>query len=113
MKLLREGPREFAEYNYDKILLENAKETYIQHFKDKRNFDVLASEQRPSCMRLDQLPSLNLIFLRFTTSASIQNNDRASQSWTLPHSDEKTKKCLKTKQLRKNLSFPKFYPLSI
>ena len=113
MKLLREGPREFAEYNYDKILQENVKETYIQHFNDKRKFDVLASEQRPSCMRLDPVPSLNVIFLRFTTSASIQNNDRASQSWTLPHSDEKTKKCLKTKQLRKNLSFPKFYPLSI
>ena len=44
-----------------------------QHFKEKRNCDVLDSEQGPSCMRLDQLPSLNLIFIRFTTPASIKN----------------------------------------
>ena len=112
MKLLREGPREFVEYNYDEILLKNVKETCIQHFKDKRICGVLASEQRPSFMRLDQLPSLNLIFQRFTTSASIQNNNPASESWTLPH-PMKNQKVLKTKQLKKNLSFPKFYPLSM
>ena len=106
MKLLREGPREFAEYNYDKILLENVKETYIQHFKDKRNFDVLASEQRPSCMRLDQLPSLNLIFLRFTTSASIQNNNPDSESWTLALPMKKSKS-FKNKTIEKKSFIPK------
>ena len=84
MKFTREGPREFAEYNYDEILLENIKEACIQHFKEKRNCDVLASEQGPSSTRLDQLPSLNLIFIRFTTPASIKNNDSTSESWTLP-----------------------------
>ena len=54
MKFTREGPREFAEYNYDEILLENIKEACTQHFKEKRNCDVLDSEQGPSCTRLDQ-----------------------------------------------------------
>ena len=84
MKFTREGPREFAEYNYEKILLENIKQACTQHVKEKRNCDVLASEQGPSCTRLDQLPSLNLIFIRFTTPASIKNNESASESWTLP-----------------------------
>ena len=45
MKFTREGPREFVEYNYDEILLENIKQACTQHFKEKRNCDVLASEQ--------------------------------------------------------------------
>ena len=80
MKFTREGPREFVEYNYDEILLENIKEACTQRFKEKQNCDVLASEQGPSCTRLDQLPSLNLIFIRFTTPASIKNNDSTSES---------------------------------
>ena len=57
MKFVSEGPREFVEYNYDEILLDNIKEACTQHFKEKRNCDVLASEQGPSYTRLDQLPS--------------------------------------------------------
>ena len=83
-KFTREDPREFVEYNYNEILLENIKQACTQHFKEKRNCDVLASEQGPTCTRLDQLPSLNLIFIRFTTPASIKNNDSASESWTVP-----------------------------
>ena len=79
-----EGPRKFVEYNYDEILLENIKQACTQHFKEKRNCDVLASEQGPTCTPLDQLPSLNLIFIRFTTPVSIKNNDSASESWTVP-----------------------------
>ena len=60
---------------------------YFMHMrvKEKRNHDVLASEQGPSCSHLDQLPSLNLIFMRFTTPASIQNSDNGSKSWILYH----------------------------
>ena len=72
-------------------MLENIKEACTQHFKEKRNCDVLPSEQGPSCTRLDQLPSLNLIFIRFTTPASIKNNDSASESWTLPLPMKKAK----------------------
>ena len=79
-----EGPREFVEYNYNKILLENIKQACTQHLTEKRNCDVLASKQGPSCTRLDQLPSLNLIFIRFTTPASVKNNESPSESWTLP-----------------------------
>ena len=60
-------------HGYDEILLENIKEACTQHFKEKRNCDVLDSEQGPSCTCLDQLPSLNVIFIRFTTPASIKN----------------------------------------
>ena len=84
MKFTGEGPRKFVEYNYDEILLENIKQACTQHFKEKRNCDVLASEQGPTCTPLDQLPSLNLIFIRFTTPVSIKNNDSASESWTVP-----------------------------
>ena len=35
-------------------------------------------------MCLDQLPSLNLILICFTTPASIKNSDSASESWALP-----------------------------
>ena len=80
IKFRREGSREFVEYNYDEILLENIKQACTQHFKEKRNCDVLASGQGPSCTRLDQLLSLNLIFVRFKTPASIKNNDSASES---------------------------------
>ena len=81
-KLAEEGPREFVEDNYYEII------TCTQHFKEKRNCDVLASEQGPSCTRLDQLPILNLIFIRFTTPT---NNDSASESWILPTPMKKAK----------------------
>ena len=84
MKFTRERPREFVEYNYDEILLENIKQACTQHFKEKQNCDVLTYEQEPSCTRLDQLPILNLILIRSKTPASIKNNDSASESWTLP-----------------------------
>ena len=106
MKFTREGPREFVEYNYDEILLENIKQACTQHFKEKRNCDVLASEQGPSCTRLDQLPILNLIFIRFTTPASIKNNDSASESWTLP-SPMKKAKTFENKAIEKKSFIPK------
>ena len=107
-KFTREDPREFVEYNYNEILLENIKQACTQHFKEKRNCDVLASEQEPSCTRLDQLPSSNLISIPFTTPASIKNHDSASELRTLP-SPMKKAKSFEKKQLRKNLSFPKVY----
>ena len=44
MKFTRESPREFVEYDYDEILPENIKQACAQHFIEKRNCDVLASE---------------------------------------------------------------------
>ena len=40
---------------------------------------------------MDQLPSLNLIFIRFATPESIKTNDSASESWTLPPPMKKAK----------------------
>ena len=91
MKFTREGPRKFVECNYDEKLLENIKKACTQHFKEKRNCDVLASGQGPSYTRLYQLPSLNVVFIRFTTPASIKNNGSASGSWTLSPSMKKPK----------------------
>ena len=54
IKFTSEGPREFVEYNYDEILPENIKQACTQHFKERRNCDVLASEQGPTLTRLDQ-----------------------------------------------------------
>ena len=106
MKFTREVPREFADYNYDEILLENIKQACTQHFKEKRNCDILASEQGPSCTRLDQLPNLNLIFIRFTTLPSIKNNGSASESWTLP-SPMKKAKSFENKAIEKKSFIPK------
>ena len=69
MKFTREVPREFVDYNYDEILLENIKQACTQYFKEKRNCDILASEQGPSCTRLDQLPNLNLDIHTFYNSS--------------------------------------------
>ena len=106
MKFTREGPKEFVEYNYDKVLLGNIKEAYIQHFKEKQNCDVLPFAQGPSCMRLDKLPSLNLILICFTTPASIKNNGSASESWTLPPL-MKEAKSFENKAIEKKSFIPK------
>ena len=91
MKFPREGTRKFVKCDYDEKLLENIKKACTQHFKEKRNCDVLASGQGRSYTRLYQLPSLNVVFIRFTTPASIKNNGSASESWTLPPSMKKPK----------------------
>ena len=52
------------------------------------------------------MPSLNLIFLRFTTPASIKNNDSASESWTLT-SPMKKAKSFKSKAIEKKYFIPK------
>ena len=86
MKFTREDPKEFVEYSYDEILLENIQKPAPNIFLKKRNCDVLPSEQGPSSKL-----SLNLIFIRFTTPGSIKNNDSASESWTLPPPIKKAK----------------------
>ena len=67
---------------------------------------IVMYEQGPICTHLDQLPSLNLIFIRFTTPASIKNNDSASESWTLPSPMKKTK-TFENKAIEKKSFIPK------
>ena len=69
--------------------------------------ELLPSEQGLSFTRLDQLyPSSSLIFIRFTTPASIKNNDSASESWTLPPPMKKPKS-FKNKATEKKYFIPK------
>ena len=86
MQLTREGPVE-----YDEILLENIEETCTQNFFKKQNCNVLISEQIPLCTCLDQLSSLNLIFIHYATPASIKYNESTSELWTLPPPMKKAK----------------------
>ena len=62
MKYSRERPRDFVTFKY--------KEAYQKHFKENINCDVLASEQGPSCSRIDQHPSLKIIQISFPNDLS-------------------------------------------
>ena len=57
-------------------------------------------------MRLEQSPSLNLIFIRFTSPESIKNNDSASQTWTLYPLQWKKQKSFKNKAIEKKYFIP-------
>ena len=70
MKYLREGPRDFVLFKYEEVTIDNINKACQKHFKERRNCDVLASEQGPSCSRIDQLPSLKIIHIRFTNDLS-------------------------------------------
>lgn len=65
------GAREFVVYSYPKLVIENIKISCYDHFKmlDKSIIgtvcDILATDRGPSCRNLDQLPNLNVIFVRF------------------------------------------------
>ena len=66
MKYSREGSRDFVPFEYEEVAIGNIKKACQKHFKEHRNYDALASEQGPSCSRIDQLPSLKIIHIRFT-----------------------------------------------
>ena len=70
MKYSREGPRDFVPFEYEEETIDNIKKACQKHFKEDRNCDVLASEQDPSCSRIDQLPSLKIIHIHFTNDFS-------------------------------------------
>ena len=70
MKYSREGPRDFIPFEYEEVTIDNIKKACQKHFKEHRDCDVLASEQGPSCSRIDQLPSLKIISIRFTNDLS-------------------------------------------
>ena len=70
MKYSREGPRDFVPFEYEEVTIDNIKKTCQKHFKEHRDCDVLASEQSPSCSRIDQFPSLKIIHIRFANDLS-------------------------------------------
>ena len=65
MKYSREGTREFVEFPYDELTIDNIKLSCKEHFKENKQCDVLASDQGPSCTRLGQLQNTKLFYVRF------------------------------------------------
>ena len=70
MKYLREGPSDFVPFEYEEITIDNIKRACQKYIKEHRNCDVLASEQVPSCSRINQLSSFKIIHIRFTNDFS-------------------------------------------
>ena len=70
MKYSREGPRDFFPFEYEEVTIDKIKKACQKHFKERRNCDVLASEQGLSCSRIDQIPSLKIIHIRFRNNLS-------------------------------------------
>ena len=66
MKYSKQGPCEFVLFEYSEITLENIKRVCKVHYrKNLTTCEILASEQGPSCSRLDQIPSFKVIYVHF------------------------------------------------
>ena len=65
MKYAKQGPREFVPFEFNDITLENIRKACKAHYREDLACDILASEQGPSCSRLDQVPSFKVIYVRF------------------------------------------------
>ena len=70
MKYSRERPRDFVTFKYKEVRIDKFKKAYQNNFKENINCDVLASEQGPSCSRIDQHPSLKIIQISFPNDLS-------------------------------------------
>ena len=65
-KYIRQGPREFVSFEYREVTLENIKRACKVHYRENlTTCDILASEQGPSCSRLDEIPSFKVIYVCF------------------------------------------------
>ena len=66
MKYAKQGPREFVPFEYSEVTLENIKRACKVHYRENlTTCDILASEQGPSCSRLDKISSFKVIYVRF------------------------------------------------
>ena len=66
MKYAKQGPPEFVPFEYSEVTLENIEHACKIHYRENlKTCDILASEQGPSCSRLDQIPSFKVIYIRF------------------------------------------------
>ena len=66
MKYAKQGPRKFVLFEYDEVRLENIKRACKVHYRENlTTCDILASEQGPSCSRLDQIPNFKVIYVCF------------------------------------------------
>lgn len=67
-KYTRVGAREFVPFEYDEVTVENIKRACLSHFDVAEGSvcDVVAGEQGPSCSSVKQIPTLNVVHVRFT-----------------------------------------------
>jgi hypothetical protein len=65
----RAGPREFVSFPHEAVTIKNLKEACHKHFKSRIGEDmardIIAGDQRPSCSSVEQIPSSNVIHVRF------------------------------------------------
>ncbi|XP_057300435.1 uncharacterized protein LOC130632148 [Hydractinia symbiolongicarpus] len=79
-KYERTGPQEFVPFEYDEVMIENIKAACTKHFASRlpigMTCDVLSSDRGPSCSKMDYLPSLKLIYIRFINFFSFSKCQR-------------------------------------
>lgn len=67
----RTGAQEFVNFPHEEVTIPNIIDACNKHFKSQNQLkkgmtcDVLAGERGPSCTRLEQLPNMKLIHIRF------------------------------------------------
>ena len=66
-KYTRIGVKEFVPFEYEEVTISNIWRACLDHYCVSENMfcDILAGEQGPSCSTLKQIPSLNVIHVRF------------------------------------------------
>ena len=73
-KYERTGAQEFVEFDYEEVSIENIKRACNYHFKNRIPYgmtcDILASDRGPSCTKMNHLPNLKVIHIRY-----IKRND--------------------------------------
>ena len=61
-----EGPRDSVPFEYSEVALQNIKRTCKVCYRENLTAcDILASNQGPSCSRLDQIPSFKVVYVGF------------------------------------------------
>jgi len=73
MKFERLGPLEYVAYPFEEVTTEGIKKSCVEHFKDRllgsnntvMEFDILASQNGPSCKKISHIRNFKTIFVRF------------------------------------------------
>ena len=72
-KYERTGPQEFVPFEFEEVSIDNIKEACMRHFASRllpgMICDVLATDRGPSCSKMDHLPNVKLIHVRFMKSS--------------------------------------------
>ena len=72
-KYERTGPQEFVPFEFEEVSIDNIKEACMRRFASRllpgMICDVLATDRGPSCLKMDHLPNVKLIHVRFMKSS--------------------------------------------